>query len=111
MPMVGRLAEHALFLQGDQTYTEKPGHNFSLNATFDEIDADSYDALVVPGWAFPLGVWSLKDNSLSGPVAKFDVLLAGGGRQSILDCNLKSWTLSANLSRSRSPQFATGYRS
>jgi hypothetical protein len=23
--------------EGDQTYTEKPGHNFALNATFDEV--------------------------------------------------------------------------
>ncbi|NEP45953.1 MAG: protease, partial [Okeania sp. SIO2H7] len=35
--------------EGDQTYTEKPGHNFSLNATFDEIDPADYDALVIPG--------------------------------------------------------------
>src|ERR1039457_6205820 len=34
--------------EGDQTYTEKRGHNFVLNATFDEIDAKDYDALVVP---------------------------------------------------------------
>ena len=35
--------------EGDQTYTEKPGHNFTLNATFDEIDPADYDALVIPG--------------------------------------------------------------
>jgi protease I len=35
--------------EGDQTYSEKPGHNFSLNATFDDIDASGYDALVIPG--------------------------------------------------------------
>jgi protease I len=28
--------------EGDQTYTEKPGHNFILNATFDEIDPSGY---------------------------------------------------------------------
>ena len=39
--------------EGDQTYTEKPGHNFTLNAAFDEIDADSYDALVIPGGRAP----------------------------------------------------------
>jgi protease I len=39
--------------EGDQTYTEKPGHNFTLNATFDEISAASYDALVVPGGRAP----------------------------------------------------------
>src|SRR5687767_9711477 len=31
--------------EGDQTYSEKPGHNFALNATFDAIDANQYDAL------------------------------------------------------------------
>lgn len=35
--------------EGDQTYTEKLGHNFTLNATFDEIKAADYDALVIPG--------------------------------------------------------------
>jgi len=35
--------------EGDQTYSEKPGHNFALNATFDEIKPESYDALVIPG--------------------------------------------------------------
>lgn len=39
--------------EGDQTYTEKRGHNFTLNATFDEIDAANYDALVVPGGRAP----------------------------------------------------------
>jgi protease I len=39
--------------EGDQTYTEKPGHNFTLNAAFDEIDANEYDALVIPGGRAP----------------------------------------------------------
>lgn len=39
--------------EGDQTYSEKPGHNFTLNATFDEIDPAEYDALVVPGGRAP----------------------------------------------------------
>jgi protease I len=39
--------------EGDQTYSEKPGHNFSLNATFAEVRADAYDALVVPGGRAP----------------------------------------------------------
>ncbi|RXJ96489.1 protease [Malaciobacter molluscorum] len=39
--------------EGDQTYTEKPGHNFVLNASFDEIDEKTYDALVVPGGRAP----------------------------------------------------------
>ncbi|MDD2743688.1 MAG: DJ-1/PfpI family protein [Rhodocyclaceae bacterium] len=39
--------------EGDQTYSEKPGHNFTLNATFDEIDVATYDALVIPGGRAP----------------------------------------------------------
>ena len=39
--------------EGDQTYTEKPGHNFVLNATFDEVDPADYDALVIPGGRAP----------------------------------------------------------
>jgi protease I len=39
--------------EGDQTYSEKPGHNFALNASFDEIDPSKYDALVVPGGRAP----------------------------------------------------------
>ncbi|NJN93595.1 MAG: DJ-1/PfpI family protein [Anaerolineales bacterium] len=39
--------------EGDQTYSEKPGHNFALNATFDEIDVEQYDALVIPGGRAP----------------------------------------------------------
>ncbi len=39
--------------EGDQTYSEKPGHNFALNATFADVDATTYDALVVPGGRAP----------------------------------------------------------
>jgi protease I len=39
--------------EGDQTYTEKPGHNFALNATFDDVDETEYDALVLPGGRAP----------------------------------------------------------
>lgn len=39
--------------EGDQTYSEKPGHNFALNASFDEVREESYDALVVPGGRAP----------------------------------------------------------
>src|SRR5512147_1020197 len=35
--------------EGDQTYSEKPGHNITLNATFDDVKPKSYDALVIPG--------------------------------------------------------------
>lgn len=39
--------------EGHQTYSEKPGHNFQLNADFDSIDASQFDALVVPGGRAP----------------------------------------------------------
>ena len=39
--------------EGDQTYSEKPGHNFALNASFDDVRAENYDALVLPGGRAP----------------------------------------------------------
>lgn len=39
--------------EGAQTYSEKPGHNFTLNASFNSIDVSSYDALVIPGGRGP----------------------------------------------------------
>jgi protease I len=39
--------------EGDQTYSEKRGHNFALNATFDQVKPEEYDALVLPGGRAP----------------------------------------------------------
>jgi protease I len=39
--------------EGHQTYTEKSGHNFTLNADFDAVDPAAYDALVIPGGRAP----------------------------------------------------------
>jgi protease I len=39
--------------EGDQTYSEKPGHRFTLNATFSEVRPEDYDALVIPGGRAP----------------------------------------------------------
>lgn len=39
--------------EGAQTYSEKPGHNFTLNASFAQIKAEHYDALVLPGGRGP----------------------------------------------------------
>src|SRR6476646_1724816 len=39
--------------EGDQTYSEKPGHDFTLNASFAEVKAADYAALVVPGGRAP----------------------------------------------------------
>src|SRR5580700_10287356 len=39
--------------EGDQTYSEKRGHNFTLNATFDDVREQDYDGLVIPGGRAP----------------------------------------------------------
>jgi protease I len=39
--------------EGAQTYSEKPGHNFTLNTGFAEVQVGSYDALVLPGGRGP----------------------------------------------------------
>ena len=39
--------------EGDQTYTEKPGHNFALNYDFDKVQVDDYAGLVIPGGRGP----------------------------------------------------------
>src|ERR1700756_2887984 len=35
--------------EGDQSYTEKLGHNFQLNFTFDDVKAEDYDGVLIPG--------------------------------------------------------------
>jgi protease I len=39
--------------EGDQTYTEKPGHLFALNASFADVDTAQYDALMIAGGRAP----------------------------------------------------------
>ncbi|MGE5331395.1 MAG: DJ-1/PfpI family protein [Nitrospirota bacterium] len=39
--------------EGAQTYSEKPGHNFTLNASFADVKPQDYDALVLPGGRGP----------------------------------------------------------
>jgi protease I len=39
--------------EGHQTYSEKPGHRFTLTHDFDSIQANSYDALLIPGGRAP----------------------------------------------------------
>ncbi|MBN1417732.1 MAG: DJ-1/PfpI family protein [Planctomycetes bacterium] len=39
--------------EGDQTYSEKPGHNFTLNWSFSDVEPGDYDALVIPGGRAP----------------------------------------------------------
>jgi protease I len=39
--------------EGQQTYSEKRGHNFTLNATFADTKPEQYDALMIPGGRAP----------------------------------------------------------
>ena len=39
--------------EGHQTYSEKPGHRFTLNAAFADVKPETYDALVIPGGRAP----------------------------------------------------------
>jgi protease I len=39
--------------EGDQTYSEKRGHNFVINAAFDGVQPAAYDALLIPGGRAP----------------------------------------------------------
>lgn len=39
--------------EGDQTYSEKPGHNFTLNYSFDQVKVSDYDGLVIAGGRAP----------------------------------------------------------
>ncbi|GAB6067215.1 DJ-1/PfpI family protein [Methylothermus subterraneus] len=39
--------------EGDQTYTEKLGHNFEITADFDQVEPQNYAGLVIPGGRAP----------------------------------------------------------
>ena len=39
--------------EGDQTYSEKPGHNFQLNYSFADVKPENYDGLVIAGGRAP----------------------------------------------------------
>ncbi|GAA0168073.1 cysteine protease [Lithospermum erythrorhizon] len=64
---VCRTAIHQLSVY--QTYSESRGHNFTLNATFDEVDATKYDGLVIPGGRAP--EYLAMDQSVLDLVTKF----------------------------------------
>src|SRR5665811_636523 len=54
LQMVGHTVRTAIHdFEGDQTYSEKRGHNFALNATFADIKPEDYDALVISGGRAP----------------------------------------------------------
>ena len=39
--------------EGDQTYSEKPGHNFELNYSFSDVKVSDYSGLVIAGGRAP----------------------------------------------------------
>lgn len=56
--------------EGDQTYSEKRGHNFTLNADYAAVSAEGYDALVIPGGRAP--EYLRLDKSVLALVRAFD---------------------------------------
>ena len=50
----GELVRTAIHdFEGDQTYSEKRGHNFVLNASFADVKPTEYDGLIIPGGRAP----------------------------------------------------------
>ncbi|MCO7514582.1 DJ-1/PfpI family protein [Pseudomonas guariconensis] len=56
--------------EGDQTYSEKPGHAFALNQDFVQVRAEGYDALLIPGGRAP--EYLRLDERVLGLVKAFD---------------------------------------
>jgi protease I len=56
--------------EGDQTYSEKPGHNFTLNASFESVVMSQYDGLLIPGGRSP--EYLRLDNRVLTLVKEFD---------------------------------------
>lgn len=50
--------------EGDQTYSEKPGHNFAVTFDFEKVVVDNYVGLVIPGGRAPEYI-RLNDNVLN----------------------------------------------
>ena len=64
--------------EGDQTYSEKPGHLFALNFDFAKVAEADYDALLIPGGRAPeylrlnrkvLDPWCERSTRLGKPIA------------------------------------------
>lgn len=76
--------------EGEQTYSEKKGHNFTLNKTFDEVDVTEYDGLYISGGRSPeylrlnqkvvdIVTYFLKENKPLGAVCHAPQLLIPTG--------------------------------
>ena len=79
LPRVARLDANR-----QSAYSEKPGHNFALNAGFDDVDPATYDALVVPGGrapesAHPLAVGARRGYSARPAQVRASSQAHGGG--------------------------------
>jgi deglycase len=81
--------------EGDQTYTEKPGHNFVLNASFAEVHSDDYDALMIAGGRAP--EYLRLDDRLVDIVRSF----AGEGKPIAAICHAAQILAAADVIRGR----------
>ena len=63
--------------EGEQTYSEKRGHNFRLNASFDEVDAAWYDGLVIPGGESTTIMKLAAEYGLDGAIRSFERPILG----------------------------------
>jgi len=88
---------------GDEdTYSEKRGHNFTLNETFDDIDVDDYDALILPGGRAP--EYLRLDNEVIEIVQNFN----DGNKPIAAICHGSQILISANIIEGKK---CTGYPS
>lgn len=82
--------------EGDQTYSEKRGHNFALNADFDKVVVQDYDALVLPGGRAP--EYLRLDEGVLAMVRHF----AGAGKPIAALCHGAQLLTAADVVRGRS---------
>ena len=84
--------------EGDQTYSEKPGHNFALNATFADVAEASYDALVIPGGRAPEYIRLKRGSSRSRAISS---LRRSRSRRSATACKFSPRRASWKAARAR----------
>ena len=92
--------------EGDQTYSEKPGHNFTLNADFETVRAEQYDALLIPGGRAP--EYLRLNSAVLQLVRAFDqsvkpIAAICHGVQVLTAAGVVAWVLSWEADRPRSP--------
>jgi protease I len=77
--------------EGHQTYSEKPGHNFTLTADFDAVDPAAYDALVIPGGRAPEYI------RLNARVIEIVRAMAGAGKPIAAVCHGQQVLVAADV--------------